>query len=137
MKYYILEFDDEFEITKEMQVPSQYEGISLNLGIQYDTLPTVVVIVKSADLPDCIPNHRRYIILNHRTIEILLKNGVSNFQQFPVILKYQESDIGTTYKLMNFLDVVNCIDREKSELTIDEDEEDGEVYPKIQIAELN
>lgn len=45
MKYYILEFDSEYDCIIDKNIPKVFSGISLNFGINYDNLPSIKLII--------------------------------------------------------------------------------------------
>ena len=128
MKYYVLEFDDDFNCLVDERVPSEFDGISMNLGTLFETLPLITLMSDSTDLPDCIPNHRRYIFFNSKILKILEQFGFNHFQKFDLMIEDTNGiKINSGHKLVNITKVISCIDRANSTLQIDEDEEDEDL----------
>jgi hypothetical protein len=128
MKYYALEFDDNFNCLIDEQIPSEFDGISMNLGTRFNRLPLITLVSDKPTLPDCIPNHRRYLFFNLKILNILEQFEFNNFQKFDLIIKdINGLRINSIHKLINITKVVSCIDRDHSILQIDEDEEDDDL----------
>jgi len=124
MKYYVLEFDDVCDPEVEATIPIEYEGVSLNLGMKLNDLPSISLKIKGDFIPDCIPNHRRYIYFSQRLLNIIVSSGFTSYEAFDIAIN-RSFEHG--YKLINFLEIVDCIDRSNSELVIDEEEEDEDM----------
>jgi len=128
MKYYVLEFDDNFSSPLIENIPFEYEGISLNLGTKFDELQKISLIVKNDNLPNCIPNNRRYLYFDEILINVLIEFNFNKYQLFDVEVRTTTGvNLNTKYKLVNILNIVNCIDRQNSILEIDEDEDDDDL----------
>ena len=124
MKYYVLEFDDEFNCLVDEQIPSEFDGISMNLGTPFNHLPLITLISENITLPDCIPNHRRYLFFNSKILNIMEEFEFNNFQKFDLIIEdINGIKISSSHKLINITEVVSCIDRNNSILQIDDDED--------------
>ncbi len=69
--------------------------------------------------PDCIINNGNLPIYSERLINILKAEGVK-FNTIPVFFqtKYAMSPIKLDYFLLNLVEVVPCVDREKSKLKV-------------------
>lgn len=88
----------------------------------------ITLVSETDQLPDCIPNHRRYIFFSSKLIRIIQEFGFNDYQTFDIrVVDNSNKEIETNHKLVNILNVVSCIDRENSELQIDEDEEDEDL----------
>lgn len=128
MNYYVLEFNEEFDCLIDDQIPSEFDSLSLNLGANFSNLPTITLVSGTERLPDCIPNHRRYLFFSQKLIHFFKEFGFSNYQAFDVkILSNMRHENMVSHKLINILNVVDCIDRNNSKLYIDEDEEDEDL----------
>jgi len=125
MKYYILEFDPDYDCISEQNVPEEYLGISLNFGTPFVSLPMISITVEEKSLSNCIPNHKRHMYFDSKIRSAIESFGFDKVEYFDVevISKNHEIPIGE-YKVANFLNTINAIDRSNSILEIDDDEED-------------
>jgi len=77
---------------------------------------------------DLVFRKRRCLVHSYRLIDSLKKVGVDNIDYYPCrINNLVTGRIYTSHMAANILDVIYCLDRENSELEID-DEEPGEIW---------
>jgi hypothetical protein len=125
MKYYILEFDPDYDCILDENIPTEYKGISLNFGTPFNSLPMISITVGGTSLPNCIPNHGRYMYFDSKIRSIIQSFGFDKVEYFDVEVNSKNHDIPVgEYKVANFLNTIKAIDRSNSILDIDEDEED-------------
>ncbi len=125
MKYYILEFDPDYDCILEQNVPIEYSGISLNFGTPFISLPMISITVEGKSLPNCIPNYKRHMYFDSKIRSIIESFAFDKVEYFDVELNSENREIPVgEYKLANFLNTIKAIDRSNSILEIDEDEED-------------
>jgi hypothetical protein len=71
---------------------------------------------------------RRCIVHSHRLAEVLRKAGVDGIDYYPCrLVNDSDGAVYRTHQAANILDVIYCMDREQSELDID-DEEPNEIW---------
>lgn len=125
MEHYILAFDDQYDCILKDEIPQKFAGISMNLGMFFDDLPNIKLTVKKGKLPNCIPNFQRYLYFDEKIRDIIAQFGIDFIQYFEVEVEYKDGEkVPQSYKLANVRNLVNAIDRNKSLLDIDADEED-------------
>lgn len=146
--YYIwesrIQSSNEALVTKFPPVASQY-GVSFIRGRRFPIDISELTLNLDADsqgdlTDDIVIMKRRCLIHSHRLIEVLHSAGVDNIDYYPCVIhnditEYnlstfkdpQNGQIKQYYEAANILDVIFCLDRENSELEID-DEEPSEIW---------
>lgn len=77
---------------------------------------------------DLVIKKRRCLVHSQRLIECLNKVGVDNIDYYPCrIVNTVSGEVFASYMAANILDVIYCLDREKSDLEMD-DEEPNEIW---------
>jgi hypothetical protein len=77
---------------------------------------------------DLVIRRRRCIVHSHRLAEVLRKAGVDGIDYYPCrLVNDLDGAVHRTHQAANILDVIYCLDREQSELDID-DEEPNEIW---------
>lgn len=124
MKYYILEFDEKFNCIIDEFIPEFYDGISMDLGTVFkNSIPKIELTCDDSNLPNCIPNFQCYLYFDESIIQIIRAKGFNNFQLFDVTVNDENGKNIGSHKLVNILDVLDVIDRENSELEVDENDD--------------
>ena len=125
MNYYVFQNNWAFDCIREDMVPSVYHEIAFNLGDSFDPLPPIELdLKKNKKLPDAIPNHQLYLIFNRQLIDLIKSYDVDYLEEHEVIVRQDGKELcEVVYKNINVLKLVDVIDREQSELTVDEDGE--------------
>lgn len=97
--------------------------------IQIPELEIVMdAISQGALTDDLVIRKRRCLVHSHRLMESLKKAGVDNIDYYPCrINNLVTRKIYTSHMAANILDVIYCLDRENSELDMD-DEEPNEIW---------
>lgn len=77
---------------------------------------------------DIVIQKRRCIVHSNRLVDILRSTGVDNIDYYPCrIVNEITGEIFRTHQAANILDMIYCLDKEESELEID-DEEPNEIW---------
>lgn len=126
MYYRFMENYEEMRCRIEQEPDLSDENFRLYKG-EYISHDEAVRLPKPLVFPvDCNnelkqPNHLTGIsipLMSHELVSVLQKNGVDNLQQFPAILRNEETgDEWGNYYAVNIVGLISCADMEKSDYT--------------------
>lgn len=130
--YYVCEQDLDYMCLINDDSFDPYLGVSFNLGMNLK-LPKIILKSNIELLPDAIPNDQNILIVNSKIREVLDRFKVDYIQYFDVDIMLKSGQICSgQYKSLNLLNVVDVINKEKSNIEwseIDEDEDEDDRYP--------
>lgn len=99
-------------------------GVSFLTGRRFlDPLPKLDVRYGSGvPTDDLVIFKNRCLIHSHRLIKVLHDVGVDNIDYYPLhVINEMTGEVHQSYQAANILDVIFCIDKEKSDLYIDDE----------------